>query len=62
MLLSSREARILIRKDIDEAVKGCWQLCNRVMILNIDAKPVALNIIQAYAPTNNHTDEAIEEF
>ena len=31
-------------------------------MLKIDAKLVALSIIQAYAPTTGHTDDAIDEF
>ena len=53
---------ILIRKEIDGAVTGCWQLSDRVMLLKIDAKPVAINVIQVYAPTTSHSDDVIDTF
>ena len=53
---------ILIKKEIDAAVKGCWQLSDRVMLLKIGAKPVSINIIQVYAPTSQHSDDTIDGF
>ena len=53
---------IMIKKEMDKAVSGCWQLSSRVMLLKLEARPVPLNIIQVYAPTNDHSDEVIEEF
>ena len=53
---------IMIKKEMDEAVSGCWQLSSRVMLLKLEARPVPLNIIQVYAPTSVHSDEVIDEF
>ena len=53
---------ILIRKEIEEAVTGCWQFSSRVMLLKVDARPVPLNIIQVYVPTTDHSHEVIDEF
>lgn len=53
---------ILLTKEMDSAVIGCWQLSDRVMLLKIGAKPVNINVIQVYAPTTQHSDDVIDRF
>ena len=53
---------VLIRKEIEADVSGCWQLSDRVMLLKINARPVNLNIIQVYAPTSGCSEDMIDRF
>ena len=53
---------ILVTREIDGAVTGCWQISDRVMLLKIGARPVNVNVIQVYAPTAQSTEDAIDGF
>ena len=53
---------VLLRKEVTEAVLGSWQVYERVILVKIDAKPTALNIIQVYAPTGDHSEEEVDAF
>ena len=53
---------VLLRKEVAEAVVGCWQVSERVILVKIDAKPIPLNIIQVYAPTGDHSDDEDDDF
>ena len=54
--------RILLNREMADAVVGCWQVSKRVMLIKITVKPVGLNIIQVYAPTTDYSDSKVEEF
>jgi hypothetical protein len=41
---------------------GFWPISDRIIMVNLSGKPFNINIIQAYAPTTDHTDEDIEAF
>ena len=34
---------VLLRKEVAEAVIGCWQVSERVILVKIDARPIGLN-------------------
>lgn len=53
---------VLLRREVADAVVGCWQVSQRVILIKVNAKPVGLNIIQVYAPTCDHSDDEIEDF
>ncbi|KAK3892970.1 hypothetical protein Pcinc_003149 [Petrolisthes cinctipes] len=37
---------VLLRRELADAVVGCWQVSQRVILVKIAAKPVGLNLIQ----------------
>ena len=43
-----------MRRELVEAVEGCWQMSEEVIFVKIAANPIELNIIQVYAPTSAH--------
>ena len=45
----------MLRKKLADAAVGCWQV-------RLAAKPIGLNIIQAYAPTRDHSDDEVDLF
>jgi hypothetical protein len=51
---------------LDEATaKSCkeyWAVSTRVLMVKIQARPFNINIIQVYAPTEEHSEEEIEQF
>lgn len=53
---------IIIRKNLRSAVINFLPVSDRVMLLQIRAKPVNLNIVQIYAPTADKSDNILEEF
>ena len=53
---------MIISKKYTKAVMGFLPISRRVMVVKIEGKPFNLAIIQAYAPTADHSEEHIEEF
>lgn len=53
---------IIVSKTIAECVTNIVPISERVMLLQINALPAQLNIIQVYAPTTDHSDEEVAEF
>ena len=53
---------MIISKKYTKAVMGFLPISRRVMVVKIEGKPFNLAIIQAYAPTADHSEEDIEEF
>uniref|UniRef100_A0A8D8UNP4 Craniofacial development protein 2 n=1 Tax=Cacopsylla melanoneura TaxID=428564 RepID=A0A8D8UNP4_9HEMI len=53
---------IILTKEIDRSVKTFTPISDRIILIQIEAKPVNLNIFQIYAPTTQHTEEEIEDF
>ncbi|XP_049947997.1 craniofacial development protein 2-like [Schistocerca serialis cubense] len=49
-------------KAITECITNCVPVSERVMLLQISALPIQLNIIRVYAPTTDHNDEEVAEF
>ena len=41
---------------------GYWPISNRVIMVKLQGKPFNINILQTYAPTQDHNDEDIEQF
>ena len=53
---------MIIDKKYAAGVMGFLPISNRVMIVKIEGKPFNLAVIQAYAPTSDHSEEDIEQF
>ena len=53
---------ILVHKDTVNCVMGCRPISSRLITIRLKATPFNINIIQAYAPTSDYSDEDIEDF
>ena len=50
----------MVKSSIEKNILGFWPVSNRNIMLKLKAKPFDIAIIQTYAPTTSHDDEAIE--
>ena len=41
---------------------GFWAISDRVIMMKLEVKPFNINVMQVYAPTQDHDDEEIEKF
>ena len=41
---------------------GFWAISDRVIMMNLDAKPFNINVMQVYDPTQDHDGEEIEKY
>ena len=53
---------IVINKDTERSVKGFIPITERIALLKLNATPCNINIITAYAPTSESTEEEIDKF
>ena len=53
---------ILMKNNITRSIMGYWPISNRVIMVKLQGKPFNINILQTYAPTQDHNDEDIEQF
>ena len=53
---------ILMKNNTPQSVVGYWPISNRVIMVKLQGKPFNINILQTYAPTQDHDDEDIEQF
>ena len=51
---------IVIRKSAAKSMMGFWAISDRVIMMKLEAKPFNINVMQAYAPTQDH--EEIDKF
>lgn len=58
----SNGVAFILTNEMDRAVKNCLTISDRVILLQIQAKPAMINFIQVYAPTSTCTEEEIEQF
>ncbi|XP_039276069.1 craniofacial development protein 2-like [Nilaparvata lugens] len=49
-------------KEVAKCVNNVVPVSSRVILVQLKAKPVNINIIQVYAPTTDGTDEEVKEF
>ena len=52
----------LVNKDVRNSVMSCQPISSRIITIRLKASPLNISIIQAYAPTSDYSDEAIEDF
>ena len=50
---------ILMRNNIAKSLQGYWAISDRVIMVNLHGRPFNINILQVYAPTQDHNDEEI---
>ena len=48
--------------EIAKSMMGFWPISDRAMLMKLDAKPFKIAVIQVYAPTQDHSEEEVEEF
>lgn len=53
---------VVVNSEIKKAVTNFIPLSDRVMMLQINARPIRLNIIRVYAPTADKPEEEVEDF
>ena len=53
---------IMMKNGIAKAMIGYWAISNRVLMMKLQGKPFNISLIQAYAPTQDYSDEDIEQF
>ena len=53
---------IILRNEVTKSMIGFWPISYRVVMVNLQAKPFNINMIQIYAPTHDYDDENIEDF
>ena len=52
----------LVNKNIGNSVMSCQPISSRIICMRLRATPFNISIVQAYAPTSDYSDEAIEDF
>ena len=52
----------LVHKETVKSVMGCEPINSRLIKIRLKAKPFNISIIQAYAPTTDHSEDEIEGF
>ena len=52
----------LVHKDIVNTVVGCRPISSRLIVIRLRASVFNITIIQAYAPTSDYDDDAVEDF
>ena len=53
---------ILMTSEIAKSTMGFWPISDRTMPMQLDAKLFKIAVIQVYAPTQDHSEEEVEEF
>ncbi|XP_060519748.1 craniofacial development protein 2-like [Cylas formicarius] len=53
---------IIVNEEVKGAIKAFAPISDRVILLQLNAHPFNVNIIQTYAPTCDHSDEEVELF
>ena len=53
---------VMLATETAKSLKGYWGISERVILVKLEGKPINVNIIQAYAPTTESTEEEIEKF
>ena len=57
-----RGVGIMVSKPVAGCVMGYWAVSDRVIVVKIKGHPFNVNIIQVYAPTQESTEEEVDEF
>ena len=53
---------IMMKSSIADSMIGYWPVSDRIIMMKLAGKPTNINIIQVYAPTQDHSDEELEKF
>ena len=57
-----RGVGIMVTKAVAGYVLGYWAVSDRVIMIKVKGHPFNVNIIQVYAPTQDSTEEEVDEF
>ena len=60
--IPERGVGIMLAKKITGSLIGFWAISDRVLLVKLKGNPIDINIIQVYAPTNESSDEEINQF
>ena len=52
---------IMMTKKVSKALQGYLLISDRVIMAKFEGKPANIIIVQLYAPTNDHSDDEVEE-
>ena len=52
---------IPMKNNITRSIMGYWPISNRIIMAKLQGKPFNINILQKYAPTQDHNED-IEQF
>ena len=53
---------IVMKNSVAKSMMGFWAISDRVIMMKLEAKPFNINVMQVYAPTQDHDGEEIEQF
>ncbi|XP_056642820.1 craniofacial development protein 2-like [Diorhabda sublineata] len=53
---------IIVRREMQQSVINFISYNDKIMLLQIKAHPVNVDLLQIYAPTSDHSDEEVEDF
>ena len=52
----------MMKNGIAKAMIGHWAMSNRVIMMKLQGKPFNITFVQIYGPTQDYSDENIEQF
>ena len=53
--------RIVMKNSVTKSMMGFWAISDRVIMMKLEAKPFNINVMQVYAPTQDHDGEETEK-
>ena len=53
---------VVMKNSVAKSMMGFWAISDTVIMMKLEAKPFNNNVMQVYAPTQDHDDEDIEKF
>ena len=59
---ANRGVGIIMENDIYKKLIGYWPISERIIMMKLQGKPFNINIIQVYVPTEDSTEEELEDF
>ena len=59
---ANRGVGIIMENDIHKKLIGYWPISHCIIMMKLKGKPFNINIIQVYAPTEDSTEEVLEDF
>ena len=53
---------IVMKNSVAKSMMRFWAISGKVIMMKLEAKPFNINVMQVYAPTQDHDGEEIEKF
>ena len=53
---------IVMKNSVAKSMMGFWVISDRVLMMKLESKPFNINVMQVYAPTQDHDGEEMEKF